>query len=115
MKNEIDAIRRNATVRGDIISLLAFSGLRPETRGNYGGSDALRIKDIGALSISPEGVEFFHISGNSEGQSVEDTAIKEEAWIFNLHSLTMWKIHQGLSRLTHKVMKGHARYNKEDA
>ncbi len=59
LKNEIDAVLRRATVRGrSIISLLAFSGLMPETLGNYDGSGALRIKDIEGLKIGSEGVEF---------------------------------------------------------
>lgn len=59
MKDEIDAMLRGASVRGRaIISLLAFSGLRPETLGNYDGSDALRIKDIEGLKIGNEGIEF---------------------------------------------------------
>ncbi len=59
LKDEIDAMLRSASVRGRaIISLLAFSGLRPETLGNYDASDALRIKDIEGLKIGNEGVEF---------------------------------------------------------
>ena len=59
LKDEIDSMLRNATVRGRaIISLLAFSGLRPETLGNYDGSDALRIKDIEGLKIGTEGTEY---------------------------------------------------------
>ena len=59
LKDEIDAMIRSASVRGRaIISLLAFSGLRPETLGNYDASDALRIKDIEGLKIGNEGIEF---------------------------------------------------------
>jgi len=58
-KDEVDAMLRNATVRGRaIISLLAFSGLRPESLGNYDGSDAIRLKDIEGLKVSSGGVEF---------------------------------------------------------
>lgn len=58
-KEEIDSIVRNASIRGRAItSLLAFSGLRPESLGNYDASDALRIKDIEGLKIGSEGVEF---------------------------------------------------------
>ena len=58
-KQEIDAIIRNATTRGRaIIGLLAFSGLRPESLGNYDGSDALRIKDIEGIKVGPDGIEF---------------------------------------------------------
>ena len=38
--------------------MLAFSGLRPETLGNYDGSDALRVKDIEGLKIGTDQVEF---------------------------------------------------------
>lgn len=56
---EIDTMLRNATVRGRaIISLLAFSGLRPESLGNYDGSDALKIKDVEGLKVASDGVEF---------------------------------------------------------
>ena len=59
LKDEVDAMLRNATIRGRaVISLLAFSGLRPETLGNYDGSDALKIKDIEGLKIGNEEVEF---------------------------------------------------------
>lgn len=59
LKVEIDAMIRSASVRGRaIISLLAFSGLRPESLGNYDGSDALRIKDIEGIKIGNESVEF---------------------------------------------------------
>ena len=59
LKDEIDSMLRSATVRGRaIISLLAFSGLRPETLGNYDASDALRIKDVEGLKIGNEGIEF---------------------------------------------------------
>ncbi len=59
LKNEIDAILRSASTRGRaVISLLAFSGLRPESLGNYDGSDALRIKDIEGLTVTKNGIEF---------------------------------------------------------
>ncbi len=58
-KEEVGAMIRNATVRGRaIIALLAFSGLRPESLGNYDGSDALRIKDIEGVKIGNDGIEF---------------------------------------------------------
>jgi integrase len=59
LKHEIDAILRSASIRGRaVISLLAFSGLRPESLGNYDGSDALRIKDIEGLTITKDGIEY---------------------------------------------------------
>jgi hypothetical protein len=38
--------------------LLAFSGLKPETLGNYDGSDTFRIKDIEGLNTGIECMEF---------------------------------------------------------
>ena len=56
---EINLILRNATTRGRaIISLMAFSGLRPESLGNYDGSDAVKIKDIEGIAVKPDGVDF---------------------------------------------------------
>lgn len=58
-REEIEAILRNASIRGRaIIGLLAFSGLRPESLGNYDGSDGIRIKDIEGLKIGPESIEY---------------------------------------------------------
>ncbi|EQB65183.1 MAG: integrase/recombinase [Thermoplasmatales archaeon I-plasma] len=58
-QSAVALVLRNATPRAKaIISLLAFSGLRPESLGNYNGSDALRIKDVEGISIESDGVEF---------------------------------------------------------
>ena len=71
LKDEIDAMLRSASVRGRaIISLLAFSGLRPESLGNYDGSDALSIKEIEGLKISNEGDRFLSVPGDAEGETV---------------------------------------------
>ena len=62
---------RSASARGRaIISLLAFSGLRPESLGNYDGSDALSIKEIEGLKISNEGDRFLSVPGDAEGETV---------------------------------------------
>ncbi len=46
---------RKATSRARLsISLMAFSGLRPESLGNYEGTDGLRLGDIKELHISDE-------------------------------------------------------------
>jgi hypothetical protein len=58
-KCEIDVMIRNATVRERIIvALLAFSGLCPESLGNYNGSSALCIKNIEGVKIGNDGIEF---------------------------------------------------------
>ena len=51
-------ILRKATSRGRvIIALMAFSGLTPESLGNYEGTDGLRLEDIKELKLSDE-IEF---------------------------------------------------------
>jgi len=46
-REEPDRIIRMATPRGRVsIALMAFSGLRPESIGNYDGSDGLRLEDL---------------------------------------------------------------------
>ncbi len=51
-KNQLNKMFQNTTPRGKVaISLMAFSGLRPESIGNYDGSDGLRLKDIEGLNI----------------------------------------------------------------
>lgn len=50
-KNQLNKLFQNTTPRGKVaISLLAFSGVRPETLGNYDGSDGLMLKDIEGLN-----------------------------------------------------------------
>lgn len=59
-KDELSKILRMATPRGRVsIALLAFSGLRPESLGNYEGTDGLLLGDIEDLNI--ENVSFTHI------------------------------------------------------
>jgi integrase len=57
-KEELAKILRLASTRGKaIIALLAFSGLRPESLGNYKGTDAIRLGDVDGLVITPDGIE----------------------------------------------------------
>ena len=59
-KEELGKILRMATPRGRIaISLMAYSGLRPESLGNYEGTDGLRLGDLKGLNI--ETLEFERI------------------------------------------------------
>ncbi|MEM4057977.1 MAG: hypothetical protein QXZ12_04510 [Thermoplasmata archaeon] len=56
-KKELSKIFRNASVRGRVaISMLAFSGLRPESLGNYDGTDGLKLSDLKEFYI--EKMEF---------------------------------------------------------
>ena len=58
-KEELASIIREATTRGKVaISLMAFSGLRLETLGNYQGNDGLRISDIPDLIVQGNKIEF---------------------------------------------------------
>ena len=58
-KEELSKILRMATMRERVsISLMAFSGLRPEVLGNIDGSDGLRIEDIKDLEIEGNEIRF---------------------------------------------------------
>jgi len=58
-KEELDRILRMATPRGRVsIALMAFSGLRPQSLGNYDGSDGIRLGDFPEAEIREDGVEF---------------------------------------------------------
>jgi len=58
-KEELDRILRMATPRGRVsIALMAFSGLRPQTLGNYDGSDGIRLGDFPEAEIRPDSIEF---------------------------------------------------------
>ncbi len=51
-KEELAKILRKASLRGRVaIALIAFSGLRPESLGNYNGTDGLRLGDLKELNI----------------------------------------------------------------
>jgi len=57
-KEELSRLLRKATSRGKVsISLMAYAGLRPESLGNYEGTDGLRLKDIKGLRIT-DSIEF---------------------------------------------------------
>jgi site-specific recombinase XerD len=54
-KEELARVLRKATSRGRVaIAIMAFSGLRPESLGDYEGTDGLRLGDIKDLRISDE-------------------------------------------------------------
>lgn len=40
------------------IALMAFSGLRPESLGNYEGNDGIRLGDFVEAEIRGDGMEF---------------------------------------------------------
>ena len=54
-KEELARIMRKATSRGRVaIAIMAFSGLRPESLGDYEGTDGLRLGDLKELKLSKE-------------------------------------------------------------
>ncbi len=59
-KNDLQRILEKATPRGRvIIALMSFSGLRPESIGNYKGNDGIKLKDLSGLDISdPHNIRF---------------------------------------------------------
>ena len=61
-KKELAAILRDANPRTKVaISLMAFSGLRPESLGNYAGTDGLRISDAVDLSVKGKSIDFENV------------------------------------------------------
>ena len=57
-REELNRIIRMATPRGRVsIALMAFSGLRPESIGNYDGADGLRLGDFVEAEITDEGLK----------------------------------------------------------
>ena len=57
-KEELGRLLRKASSRGRVsTSLMAYAGLRPESLGNYEGTDGLRLKDIEGLRLS-DNIEF---------------------------------------------------------
>jgi hypothetical protein len=57
-KEELDKILRMATPRARVsIALMAFSGLRPESLGNYTGSEGLRFGDLQEVEVNKGKVE----------------------------------------------------------
>ncbi|ASI14170.1 integrase [Candidatus Mancarchaeum acidiphilum] len=60
-KEELARVLRKATSRGRVaIAIMAFSGLRPESLGDYEGSDGLRLGDFKELKLSNE-IQFDNI------------------------------------------------------
>lgn len=58
-KDELSRILRMASPRGRIsVSMIAFSGLRPESLGDYLGTDGIRLGDFTEAKISSDGIEF---------------------------------------------------------
>ena len=58
-KEELSSMIRKSSARGRVaISLMAFSGLRPESLGNYDGTDGLKFSDFPELKLTDRGVEF---------------------------------------------------------
>ena len=54
-KEELARILRKATSRGRVaIAIMAFSGLRPESLGDYEGTDGLRLGDLKDLRLADE-------------------------------------------------------------
>jgi hypothetical protein len=58
-KEELAKILCTATPRGRVaIALLALSGLRPQSLGNYQGTDGLRLKDLPETTVTATGLTF---------------------------------------------------------
>jgi hypothetical protein len=58
-KDELSKILRMASPRGRVsIAMMAFSGLRPESLGDYLGTDGIRLEDFTEAKVSARGVEF---------------------------------------------------------
>ncbi len=58
-RDELSRILRMATPRGRVsIAMMAFSGLRPESLGDYLGTDGIRLEDFTEARISSKSVEF---------------------------------------------------------
>lgn len=61
-KEELDKIIRMATPRARVsITLMAYSGLRPESLGNYEGSDGIVLSDFIEAEVTEKGFEFSEI------------------------------------------------------
>jgi hypothetical protein len=61
-QEELSKIITVSSLRGRVsIALMAFSGLRPETIGNFKGDDGLKISDFPELKIDGGNIEFIKI------------------------------------------------------
>ena len=58
-KDELSRILRMASPRGRVsIAMIAFSGLRPESLGDYLGTDGIRLEDFTEAEISSSAIKF---------------------------------------------------------
>ena len=58
-KDELSRILRMASPRGRVsVAMVAFSGLRPESLGDYLGTDGIRLEDFTEAKISAKSIEF---------------------------------------------------------
>jgi hypothetical protein len=58
-KDELSRILRMASLRGRVsVAMMAFSGLRPESLGDYLGTDGIRLADFTEAKVSGGRVEF---------------------------------------------------------
>ncbi|MEM2212831.1 MAG: hypothetical protein QXG61_05675 [Candidatus Nezhaarchaeales archaeon] len=58
-KEELDRILRMVTPRARVsIALMAFSGLRSQSLGNYVGTDGIRLGDFVEAEVNEEGITF---------------------------------------------------------
>ncbi|MGA2681884.1 MAG: site-specific integrase [Candidatus Bathyarchaeia archaeon] len=58
-KEELSKTLRKSSPRGRVSgSMMAFSGLRPESLGDYLGKDGIRLGDFKEAKITPSGIEF---------------------------------------------------------
>ncbi|MDG7024739.1 MAG: site-specific integrase, partial [Nitrososphaerota archaeon] len=58
-KDELSRILRMASPRGRVsIAMMAFSGLRPESLGDFHGTDGIRLEDLTEAKATSKGVEF---------------------------------------------------------
>ena len=56
---QLDKIIRMATPRARVaIALMAFSGLRPQSLGNFTGTDGIRLGDFIEAEVSNRGIKF---------------------------------------------------------
>jgi len=61
-QEELSKIITVSSLRGRVsIALMAFSGLRPETIGNFNGTDGLKLSDLPELRINEGKIEFVKI------------------------------------------------------
>ena len=89
-REELGRILRRATSRGRVsAALMAFSGLRPETLGNYEGTDGLRLGDFRELVVDNGKIEFTKVPSMlavrppmSKGRHQYFTFMPEEAAVY---------------------------------